>query len=114
MMQELGIPAVKAAILPAVSIKTQSYRAGVLAAVNASSDWRTGREIAMLAKLSHKQTVDALCALYNTGKVARHGRTCTALWGPISLLKSAESNFDTLESLFRKCIVRLSPEILSS
>lgn len=114
MALELGIQSEKLVVPPAASVKSQSYRAEVLAVVNASAEWRTGLEIAILAKLSYKQTIDALCALHNTDKVARHGRTCAASWGSISLLKESESNFDTLESLFRKCIVRLSPEISSS
>ncbi len=89
-----------------LNLKTQSYRATVLAAVNTSTEWRTGREIAELAKLSYKQTIDALNALYNTGQVSRRGRTCTALWGMRDLAQPVDTNIATLENLFRRFVVK--------
>lgn len=57
-----------------------SYRAAVLAVVESSEGMMSGQDIARLAGLSYRQTVDALNALYNSARIARTGRKFTARW----------------------------------
>jgi hypothetical protein len=86
-----------------LNLKNQSYRATVLSAIDASPKWLTGHQIAELSNLPYKRTVDALNALYNSGKVTRKGRTCTALWGSLQMEQSAKADF-SLENLFRQFV----------
>lgn len=58
----------------------QTYRMRVLAVVEASPSPLTGWDIANACGLTYKQTVDALNALFNHGKVQRNGRKFTARW----------------------------------
>lgn len=60
-----------------------TYRMRVLAVVESSPHALTGREIALAACMSYKQTIDALNALYNYGKVQRHGRKFMARWSRV-------------------------------
>ena len=60
-----------------------TYRMRVLAVVAQSPHALTGREIAAAACMSYKQTIDALNALYNYGKVQRHGRKFIARWSRV-------------------------------
>lgn len=60
-----------------------TYRMRVLAVVESSPHALTGREIALSARMSYKQTIDALNALYNYGKVQRHGRKFMARWSRV-------------------------------
>lgn len=60
-----------------------TYRMRVLAVVNNTDQFFSGQQIAQLAGLTHKQTIDALNALNNMAKVARVGRKFTARWGRI-------------------------------
>lgn len=60
-----------------------TYRMRVLAVVEQSPHALTGREIAAAACMSYKQTIDALNALYNYGKVQRHGRKFMARWSRV-------------------------------
>ena len=55
----------------------------VLAVVEASPSPLTGRDIAHACGLTYKQAIDALNALYNYGKVQRHGRKFTARWSRV-------------------------------
>lgn len=65
-----------------------TYRMRVLAVVESSPNALTGREIAQAACMSYKQTIDALNALYNYGKVQRHGRKFMARWSRVLLPES--------------------------
>lgn len=58
----------------------QTYRMRVLSVVEVANEPLTGREIAKAASLTYKQTIDALNALYNYGRVHRHGRKFMARW----------------------------------
>ena len=60
-----------------------TYRMRVLAVVESSPHALTGREIALAACMSYKQTIDALNAIYNYGKVQRTGRKFTARWSRV-------------------------------
>ena len=60
-----------------------TYRMRVLAVVEQSPHALTGREIAAAACMSYKQTIDALNALYNYGKVQRTGRKFMARWSRV-------------------------------
>lgn len=60
-----------------------TYRMRVLAVVESSPHALTGREIALSARMSYKQTIDALNALYNYGKVQRTGRKFMARWSRV-------------------------------
>lgn len=60
-----------------------TYRMRVLAVVESSQHALTGREIALSARMSYKQTIDALNALYNYGKVQRHGMKFMARWSRV-------------------------------
>ena len=60
-----------------------TYRMRVLAVVESSPNALTGRDIAQAACMSYKQTIDALNALYNYGKVQRHGRKFMARWSRV-------------------------------
>lgn len=57
-----------------------TLRCRVLAVIEASASTMTGAEIAERAGLSYRQTIDALNALYNAGKIERTGRKFTARW----------------------------------
>lgn len=65
-----------------------SNRAAVLAAIDAAQDWLTGHEVALMAGLQYKQTIDALTALHNEARIARQGRKFTAKWGSVELLEA--------------------------
>lgn len=60
-----------------------TYRMRVLAVVESSPNALTGRDIAQAACMSYKQTIDALNALHNYGKVQRHGRKFMARWSRV-------------------------------
>lgn len=62
------------------SKEERTIRDRVLLIVSESRTPLTGREISGKARLSYKQTVDALNALNNHGKVQRLGRKCNARW----------------------------------
>lgn len=57
-----------------------SYRARVLNVLDGTDKPLTGAQISVEARLSYKQTIDALNALYNHGKVGRTGRKYWARW----------------------------------
>jgi hypothetical protein len=57
-----------------------TLRCRVLAVIDAAPSPLTGQEIALAAGLSYRQTIDALNALYNAGKIERVGRKSTARW----------------------------------
>lgn len=64
----------------------QTYRMRVLAVVEASPSSLTGRDIATACGLTYKQAIDALNALYNYGRVHRHGRKFMARWSRVQPL----------------------------
>lgn len=57
-----------------------TLRCRVLAVIETADTALTGAAIADRAGLSYRQTVDALNALYNAGKIERIGRKFTARW----------------------------------
>ena len=75
----------------------QTYRMRVLAVVEASPSPLTGRDIAHACGLTYKQAIDALNALYNYGKVQRHGRKFIARW---SRVLPHESRMHPLDMMF--------------
>jgi hypothetical protein len=91
---------------PDQSTKAVSYRARVLVVVNNSDMWQTGRNIALLSGLSYTQAIHALNGLYNTGQIARKGRTFTALWGSLDRVATSNDNFDLLQTLFKGFVKR--------
>lgn len=65
----------------------------------------SGREIARLCGLSHKQTCDALNALYNQGRIARTGRKTRASWMSLNVRQAQEvDKFSCLEAAFRSIV----------
>lgn len=82
------------------------FRATVLEVVNESPKWLTGHEVATLAKLTYRQTINALNELKNFDKVARKGRTFSARWGPLHLASPHPVLDTTLEQLFRGFVVK--------
>lgn len=40
----------------------------------------TGREVARLSGLTYRQSIDALNALYNLGRIQRHGKKLKSSW----------------------------------
>lgn len=60
--------------------QAQTYRMRVLAVIDASDACHAGRDLAKATGLTYRQTIDALNALNNMGKVARTGRKFTARW----------------------------------
>lgn len=90
-----------AGCLPGLSLMTAAgptLRCRVLAAVTEADTALTGHAIAQRAGLSYRQTVDALNALYNAGKIERHGRKFTARW---QVTKPAEPHpLKMLEDIF--------------
>jgi DNA-binding IclR family transcriptional regulator len=57
-----------------------TLRRRVLAIIEAADTSLTGAEIAHRSGLSYRQTIDALNALHNAGKIERTGRKFTARW----------------------------------
>ena len=58
----------------------RTIRAIVLAVLIESREPMTGRRIATLAGVTHRQAADALCRLLDQGRVQRHGRKAHARW----------------------------------
>jgi hypothetical protein len=81
-----------------------TYRARVLAVVNASPGWLTARDIAAQASLTYLQTIYALNALLNTEALARQGRKSTARWGSLVLVEHSPTSaaLATLESILNR------------
>jgi predicted Rossmann fold nucleotide-binding protein DprA/Smf involved in DNA uptake len=80
-----------------------SLRSRALNAVNASLTWQSAEQIAKKTGMTYRQTIDALNALHNEARVARHGRKFTARWGSLSLVKPdpAIAAAHRLEDFFR-------------
>lgn len=76
-----------------------TYRFVILRALHRSDAWLTGRQIAHTTGLAYKATIDALCALHNHGKVARHGRKTAAMWGRLELLDAKHEGARTLTQI---------------
>lgn len=64
-----------------------SLRSRALAAVNASPTWQSAQQVAKNTGMTYRQTIDALNALHNEARVARHGRKFTARWGSLALIQ---------------------------
>ena len=81
----------------------QTYRARVLRVVNASPDWMKATDISRRTGLTYLQTIFALNALYNSGRVARDGRKSGSRWGSLVLIEhnQGEDAVKTLEAIFR-------------
>jgi hypothetical protein len=60
-----------------------TLRHRVLVVIQESDINLTGAEVAKRAGVSYRQTIFALNALYNMGRIARTGRKFTARWGSI-------------------------------
>ncbi len=77
-----------------------TLRRQVLATMQTADTALTGAAIAALAGLSYRQTIDALNALYNAGKIERTGRKFTARW---QVVKPAEPHpLAVLQDIFLK------------
>lgn len=61
-------------------INHQSIRRKVFAVVDASPTSLRARDVARLAGLAYKQTIDALNSLYDMGKIERLGHKSTSRW----------------------------------
>lgn len=61
----------------------KTHRLRVLTVIQATEGYISGRQVAALSGLTHKQAIDALNWLNNSGRVARIGRKFTAKWGQI-------------------------------
>lgn len=57
-----------------------TIRVKILAVIETATRPLTGREIARMARLNYKQTIDGLNALHNHARVERRGRKHTAHW----------------------------------
>lgn len=64
-----------------------SLRSRALHAVNAAPGWLTAACVAQITGMSYRQTIDALNALHNEARIARHGRKFTARWGSLQLVQ---------------------------
>lgn len=81
-----------------------TLRCRILAVIDASPTHLTGKEIAQATGVSYRQTIDALNALYNAGKIERSGRKFTARWGRV---QPAEPNpLALLEAVFFRGFTR--------
>lgn len=80
--------------------QASTYRMRVLAVIESTDQFFTGQQVAQLAGLTHKQTIDALNALNNMEKVARTGRKFTARWGRVIPLDK-NTAVNALEAAFR-------------
>jgi hypothetical protein len=65
------------------AVQASTYRMRVLEVVTGSDVFLTGQMVAQLTGLSYRQTIDALNALNNNGRICRVGRKFTARWGRI-------------------------------
>lgn len=81
---------------------TVTLRCRVLAVIRESDTTLTGAEIARRAGVSYRQTIFALNALYNAGKIAREGRKFTARWCSVEAKPSPPPAFVLLEQFFRR------------
>ena len=73
-----------------------TYRLRVLAVVESSAHALTGRQIALAACMSYKQTIDALNALYNYGKVQRTGKKFVARWSRVQPQQQCMHHLDVM------------------
>lgn len=63
---------------------TTTYRQRVLDTIQAAGACLTGHELATRSGLTYRQTVDALGALLDQGRIERHGRKFSARWCPLT------------------------------
>jgi 2-methylcitrate dehydratase PrpD len=68
----------------AIQAARQTYRQRVQLVIETANACLTGHAIADLTGLTYRQTVDALNALVNQGRIARTGRKFTARWCPLT------------------------------
>jgi hypothetical protein len=61
----------------------KSLRQIVQEAIEASAAVLSAEQLAERTGLTYKQTIDALNALHNTGRIVRHGRKFSARWGAV-------------------------------
>lgn len=78
---------------------TETFRTTVLAVVTGQDGCLSGRQIALRAGLTYRQTIDALNALHNMDKVRRTGRKFTARWSRIQPITHHPAH--ALEQAFR-------------
>jgi hypothetical protein len=81
--------------------KTGTYRAKVLEIIEDRQRLLTAVDIAFMADLTYKQSIDALQALHNAGLILREGRKFTAQWGSLTLTQPAPDGAKMLEDAFR-------------
>lgn len=79
---------------------TNTHRLRVLTVIQSAEGWISGKTVAQLTGLTHKQAIDALNALNNAGKVARIGHKFTAKWGRIVVPDPADDPILALERAF--------------
>lgn len=77
-----------------------TIRFSVLSVLNNSSELMCARRIAELANVSYDQSIFALHALHNNGKIYRQGKKTTALWGNINLKPEENNSLQLLQSIF--------------
>ena len=63
---------------------TLTYRQRVQSVIESAQACLTGHDIATRTGLTYRQTVDALNALVNQGRISRTGRKYTARWCPVA------------------------------
>lgn len=83
--------------------QANSYRVRVLAVVESSPCWMTGKQIADASGLTYKQAIDALNALNNMERIARTGRKFTARWGRLSLAANTNNQISESFALLNDC-----------
>ncbi len=81
-----------------------TYRARVLAVIEASDCQLTGQQLAEITGLTYRQTVDALNALNNAAKIARIGRKFTARWCRIVPQPPIEDPMTMVSAIFGNII----------
>lgn len=91
---------------PTVRSAALTHRLRVLTVIQSTDGWISGQQVAALTGLTHKQAIDALNALNNTGRVARIGRKFTARWGRIVTPDPADDPLTALELAFRRGFFR--------
>lgn len=86
------------------SHQQHTYRARVLAVIEATDTQLTGKQLAEITGLTYRQTVDALNALNNAAKIARIGRKFTARWCRVVPQPPIEDPMALVEDVFRSII----------
>lgn len=86
---------------PTSKTSLNTHRLRVLTVIQSTEGWITGQQVAQLAGLNYKQTIDALNYLFNTARIARTGRKFTARWGRLVTPDPTDDPLLALERAFR-------------